>query len=125
MKKIHFKYAAASLLICTLIPSVFAVANVPETESDRKPREMRWVEQSQQALQKKLENAHSAKFQGVYFSPGIEHDFMVCGYVNSKNASGEYTGFQRFMSNALPEQTFLETQTKDFHAIWNHYCLIP
>ena len=77
---------------------------------------------AQEAVLQKLKDPDSAKFKDVYFSKSSDNLALVCGKVNAKNAFGAFTGFKRFISNGVPETTFLEQEVEDFHTSWNRFC---
>ncbi|WP_312963907.1 hypothetical protein [Stutzerimonas nitrititolerans] len=56
------------------------------------------LSEAQKMIASTLKDAQSATFKGVFStgSPGYGH---ICGYVNSKNSFGGYTGYQRFSAN--------------------------
>jgi ribosomal protein L37E len=74
------------------------------------------------AVKKRLKDPDSAEFKDVFANVG-ENISVACGYVNSKNSFGGYTGYQRFISNGLSEGTFLENEMEDVYAVWNKLCI--
>jgi hypothetical protein len=54
---------------------------------------------------------------------GIQEGVPVtCGEVNSRGDSGDYLGFQRFISTGDPELTFFEEQSINFEKLWKKFC---
>jgi hypothetical protein len=54
------------------------------------------VEQAKKGILSILKDADSAKFRDVTVAQWIEKNPAVCGYVNSKNSFGAYTGYTEF-----------------------------
>jgi len=55
-------------------------------------------------LEAKLIDYPSARFRDVKF-----YDIAICGYINSHNPFGGYTGWQRFQINTLDEDLTIES----------------
>lgn len=81
-----------------------------------------WVSMGKDAVRGKLKDPDAAKFKDTFFNRGSDGIPMTCGYVNSKNGFGAYIGYQRFISAAKPELTFLEEQVKGFDTLWQKFC---
>jgi hypothetical protein len=47
---------------------------------------------------------------------------VVCGEVNSKNSFGGYADFTSFISAGSADSTWLESDVKDFQAVWDAVC---
>lgn len=66
-----------------------------------------------------LSDPESARFRATFISPGGK---AVCGEVNSKNATGGYAGFQRFI--AARDKVAVESRAEPFTATeWVNRCL--
>lgn len=85
-------------------------------------REALWVDKGKAAVKEKLKDPSSATFRKVYFFRGKDNLPVTCGQVNAKNGFGGFTGFKHFVSAGSPENTFLESEVKDFHNLWNRLC---
>lgn len=87
----------------------------------RANREALYVDAMKDKIRAQLKDPTSSEFRGVFFSEtgGAK---VVCGEVNSKNAFGGYTGFQRFIAGGklvfLEEDTGAETMT----STWHRFC---
>jgi hypothetical protein len=72
------------------------------------------------AVKQQLSDPSSAMFRNVRF-----FEVAICGEVNSKDASGAYTGYTRFIvsgSSAAP-MVWIENQSpSDFRLSWNRAC---
>ena len=105
----------AVLLFCLAAPFTYA--------QDEEWRKQAWVDKGKDAVRAKLRDGPSAQFRDTFFNRGANNIPMTCGYVNSKNAFGGYSGFQRFVSGGKVEATFLEEEVADdFGAIWRGFC---
>ena len=73
---------------------------------------------AEDAVKSLLKNPDSSEFtmESVYPSG------YLCGFVNSKNSFGAYSGHQKFISNGIPSSTFIEESTDGFASIWNERC---
>jgi hypothetical protein len=85
-------------------------------------RQQMWIRKCQDAVREKLKDSDSAKFKDVYFIRGRDKIPTTCGQVNSKNSFGAYSGFERFVSMGSADKTFLKSEFKDFHNLWNRFC---
>ena len=85
-------------------------------------REDAWVAQGMDTVRELLRDPGSAEFRDVYFNRGADDIPVTCGEVNSRNAYGGYSGFQRFVSAGSPDLTFLEEQVADFDTVWRQLC---
>ncbi len=94
-----------------------------EDDRSEHQREQDWLFESEEAVRQKLKDGESAKFRNVFFHRGHHNVPMACGEVNSKNSYGAYGGYQRFVSAASLETTFLEEEAADFNTVWNGFCV--
>lgn len=74
------------------------------------------------AVKANMSDPGSAKFDNITVSHKVGNP-VVCGFVNGKNKFGGYVGSQRFISNGLPELTFLQNDHSNFSDLWNEICL--
>jgi len=80
---------------------------------------------AKKAVKMHLKDPDSAKFENVFVNIANVKGSkipMVCGYVNSKNMLGGYTGYKRFVSSGFAELTVIEGQMDDFLSLWNSVC---
>lgn len=90
-------------------------------ERARSSQEDVWVAAGQDAVRAKLKDPGSARFEGVFFNRGADGIPVVCGYVNSRNSFGGYSGAQRFV--ATDQMAVLEEETAgDFGEVWAALC---
>lgn len=82
-----------------------------------------WIEKGKEAVRQKLKDPDSAQFRSTYFHRGKAGIPVACGQVNAKNGMGGYSGFQRFVSGATVELTYLEDDVKGFAKVWNELCV--
>lgn len=83
-----------------------------------------FISDGEAAIRYRLKDPNSAEFRDTYFNHAIvdkKDVAVVCGYVNSKNSYGGYTGFQRFV--ATQTVAYVESDARDFHVAWNGLCL--
>ena len=85
-------------------------------------KKMVWVAKAEDAVRDKLKDPASAEFSGSFFSDKFNGIPMACGYVNSRNSFGGFTGNQRFVSATTPETTAIEEQVADFEELWSKIC---
>lgn len=80
-----------------------------------------WIEKAKDAIKDRLKDPRSAEFRRLVVSRtgGIP---MVCGEVSSRNGFGGRNGFQRVVSAARPDLTFLEEAIGDMDAVWRKFC---
>lgn len=88
--------------------------------ADAKIRQEAFLAQAiaREAVLARLKDPDSAKFgQIVARDSGI-----VCGYVNSKNSFGGYTGDKAFIYFTKKEVAVIQGEAKDFEGVWNKQC---
>lgn len=80
-----------------------------------------WVAKAKAAIKDRLKDPHSAEFRSLRVSTkgGVP---VVCGEVSSKNSFGGRSGFQRIVSAARPDLTFLEEEVGDMDSVWRMFC---
>lgn len=98
---------------------LLAVSNVSQADYSK---EQAWIYKGKEAVKSKLKDPNSAEFKGSFFKRGADNIPVSCGWVNSKNGFGGYGGFQRYVSAARPDLTWLEEQMPDFQVLWNRFC---
>lgn len=85
-------------------------------------RQSIWIEKGKDAVKQRLKDPESVQFRKTYFHRGKSGVPVACGQVNAKNSMGGYTGFQRFVSGASVELTYLEKEVDGFAKVWNELC---
>ena len=70
----------------------------------------------------KLNDPQTAQFRHVFFHENADGVRVTCGEVNSKNARGEFGGFQKFVTAGSPDLTFIQAEVPAFEQIWSQYC---
>lgn len=88
-------------------------------------KEVAWMMNSMDLVKNKMRDPSSAKFSKVHMKPFVKNGqriYMVCGYVNGKNAFGGFAGNQRFLSAGVKQLTIIESQMAGFGRLWNQYC---
>jgi hypothetical protein len=80
-----------------------------------------WIAKAKDAIKDRLKDPHSAEFRRLVVSRtgGVP---VVCGEVSSKNSFGGRNGFQRVVSAARPDLTFLEEDVGDMDSVWRSFC---
>jgi|GEM_PF-2430491 len=80
-----------------------------------------WIAKAKDAIKDRLKDPRSAQFGRLAVSRtgGVP---MVCGEVSSKNSFGGRNGFQRVVSAARPDLTFLEEEVEDMDSVWRKFC---
>lgn len=80
-----------------------------------------WIAKAKDAIKDRLKDPRSAEFRRLVVSRtgGVP---MVCGEVSSKNSFGGRNGFQRVVSAARPDLTFLEEEVEDMDSVWRRFC---
>lgn len=91
-------------------------------KSNDESKQIAWIDKGKESVKERLKDPSSAKFRNVYFNRGKDNIPMTCGEVNSKNSFGGYSGYIKFISAGSSKNTFLETDVKDFHNLWNQFC---
>lgn len=95
-------------------------ADAKQRSADAKIRQDAFLAQAiaKEAVLGRLKDPDSAKFgQVVARESGI-----VCGYVNSKNSFGGYTGDKAFIYFTKKEVAVMQGEAKDFESVWNKQC---
>ena len=79
-----------------------------------------WIAYNKDLLRQRLVAPDSARFREVFFSrkAGVP---VVCGEVDSKDATDAYTGYERFVG-AGSVGVFFRWDVNDFEALWRHFC---
>ena len=108
-----------NLALLLTVPILIACGN---SEPSQSTKEAVWIEKGKSAVRHKLKDGDSAIFRSTFFHRGKDNVPMSCGEVNSKNSFGAMTGYQRYISAASHESTFLEEQIDDFDIVWNKFC---
>lgn len=88
------------------------------------------IELSEQARQRQLEILSAKQSitermkdpESTRFGEVINRAGFVCGYVNSKNSFGGYTGEKAFVFNISSREIFLQDQGPGFEKLWNSRC---
>ncbi len=98
---------------------IIATAKKEEREKDSKRILM--ISRAKTAVKNVLKDSSSAVFDSEVVSSKSGNE-VVCGFVNSKNSFGAYSGNQRYISNGISAGTFLEEQVSDFDDVWLKFC---
>jgi len=121
-------------VLAVTVLGVLVVAGCSESDADKQNREIQkaekaeadrqqaWIFKGQDAVKAKLKDPESAQFKDTFFNKGSSNVPVSCGWVNSKNGFGGFTGYQRYVSAGKAELTFLEEQVTDFQIVWNKFC---
>lgn len=83
-------------------------------------KQQNWILVSQDGVRNHLKDPGSAKFKDSFFTIWKDTP-VVCGYVNSKNSMGGYSGFQRFVASG-DSIAYLEEEVADFSNVWREMC---
>jgi hypothetical protein len=119
-----------SVMVSNKSTNTPASSNNPATQSSKTNDDVdSWrysnIEWAKQILLKILRDPDSAQFRDVSVVAPKQFDAkkpgMVCGYVNSKNGFGGFTGFEPFMvmAGAIP---IFDDHTSAFDKLWNQNC---
>lgn len=105
---------------------LLSLISMPAFSSDYsdKSKQSGYIVEAKDFLKSRMKDPGSVKWQNVRFNTAnVDGKALpaVCGEVNSKNAFGGYTGFQRFVS-VPPAIAVVEDEVADFHNIWNVMC---
>jgi hypothetical protein len=119
MKRSSYKYLVVLFIILICLNNSYAKEYYT---TSRNPSTVMLMVVGMQAVKADLKYEDSAKFKNVYFIIGQEGVPVTCGEVNSRGDSGDYLGFQRFISTGDPELTFFEEQSINFEKLWKKFC---
>jgi hypothetical protein len=108
------------IIMASAMAALLCACGGSSPEEYPEAREIAWNNKGEDAVRSKLKDPQSAEFTEVRFSDKGGKP-MTCGYVNSKNGFGGYTGRQRFVA-AGDQLAFLEEEGSDFQQIWSRYC---
>lgn len=92
-----------------------------KADADEWAKNELWIVKAKNAIKDRLKDPRSAEFRRLVVSRtgGVP---MVCGEVSSKNSFGGRNGFQRVVSAARPDLTFLEEEVQDMDSVWRKFC---
>jgi hypothetical protein len=92
-----------------------------KADADEWTKNELWIVKAKEAVKDRLKDPRSAEFRRFVVSRtgGVP---MVCGEVSSKNSFGGRNGFQRVVSAARPDLTFLEEEVEDMDSVWRKFC---
>ncbi|MBV5305544.1 MAG: hypothetical protein J0652_02500 [Desulfobulbaceae bacterium] len=122
-------------IIIIIVVIVFSVAKINlgkekkpyvhrqvDAAAEQRIKDENWKYFTQEEITKRLRDAKSAQFSGVFVSRNSGAP-VVCGMVNAKNGFGGYVGFERFIGsgNILG---ILESDMKagEMDKAWQEYC---
>ncbi|NLT88982.1 MAG: hypothetical protein GXW93_14035 [Pseudomonas lactis] len=93
--------------------------------TEKKAQHEKWfgaetIVAAQRAVRRALKDPSSALFKDVYANYTEAFGVVACGWINSKNSFGAYTGFKRFVSSG--KSAILEGQDNITDA-WVGACL--
>lgn len=97
----------------------------PLSAAEKKAQQEKWfgaetIVAAQRAVRASLRDPDSVQFKDVYANYTEEFQVVACGWVNSKNSFGGYTGFKRFVSGG--KSVILEGKDKIADA-WAAACI--
>lgn len=98
------------------------------TDFDREMSELRRykemvISEGTAATKAILKDPDSAVFKDVYYNKRKDTAAAACGFVNSKNSYGGFSGFVRFASAGMSDVTYVEGSHNNFEAMWKELCL--
>ena len=129
-KNVLLKAIVASSIVALLVILLVRQPALPSGSQARDeaktPRvsEFDQIYMGKQSVLKKLRDPKSAEFSDIRLGP-VQSERTgggaVCGYVNSKNGFGGYSGRERFL--AVGDLAYLESGTANgFDGIWERLC---
>lgn len=86
-------------------------------------KEIAYIDSEAGKIRDRLKDPGSAQFSGMYVSRKGGSP-IVCGYVNSKNSYGGYTGKQRFIGASAAGMSVTEDDmvAGDMAKVWARFC---
>lgn len=97
------------------------VEQVREKVRNEENRDYNSISLAQAAVKRKLKDSKSAEFSSERLNKS-SGTLVVCGYVNSKNSFGGFSGKQKYVSNGSSDGTFIEEEVENFISVWNKFC---
>lgn len=90
---------------------------------DQRAKEAAYIRDETDALRGRLKDPQSAEISGAFVSRKAGPP-VVCGYVNSKNSFGGFTGKQRFVSASAADTIVTEEDMADgeMDSLWSKVC---
>ena len=87
-------------------------------------RKLVWIDKMEDKVRMRLKDPDSAVFTGSKFYSGFKGAPIVCGYVNSKNSFGGFSGDQGFIASGdiitLEEDM---VSSNEFWMTWQKVCI--
>jgi hypothetical protein len=114
--------AAWLLVVCCLASDIAFSGQEDADDKTTDSKKIAWMRKGMEAVRQKLKDPRSAEFRNVFFNQGSKNVPDTGGEVNSKNAFGGFTGFQRFISAGQTDLTYLEEEVDGFPDVWRHLC---
>lgn len=104
------------------VTSVIGKSNEPATQQEsRQDKEQEYIYLNKNRLKSVLKDPESAEFSGVFVSY-LNGSPVVCGYVNSKNSFGGFSGTQRFVSAGTVQVTEDMMRAGEMESTWAKAC---
>lgn len=122
----------AAFLACLCFAAISCLA--AESPEQQRKKAMAKLQKAQRDLLEKLRHSarsslkdpESAKFSEERLYNGEDRDVVsLCGYVNSRNSYGGYSGKQAFIVTTSGLVMFQEEQPRSFGYVWDVWCIQP
>jgi len=84
-----------------------------------------YIAMTQAYVKDRLRDPSGARFRHLYINRKNRLGYpVVCGEINTKNGSGDYSGWQRFAATPVGDHVSLEKVTKfqEFKKVWVRIC---
>lgn len=81
-----------------------------------------WISKSKQTVKAKLGKGQQLEFRNVFIHRNKAGNRFTCGEVRIRSPKKAQGRYQRFISAARSEVTFLEGKVQDFKSGWHTYC---
>ncbi|WIH03957.1 hypothetical protein KHF85_13980 [Xanthomonas translucens pv. graminis] len=94
------------------------------TAAEKKAQQEKWfgaetIVAAERAVRRELKDPDAAQFRGVRANYTEEFGVVACGWVNTKNELGGYTGFRRFVFGG---RTVILEKRDALEAAWRASC---
>lgn len=101
-------------VVLGVVGSAYANQGINEQESN-------YIYSNKEKIKSKLKDPKSAKFGKSFVSRSLGMP-IVCGYVNSKNSFGGYSGEQRFVSGGTIQVLEDQMGAGEMDSLWAQAC---
>jgi len=120
-----FAFAFKGFIALMILVMLMKAIPDNRSESDKKRSNEQFqalvkISTMEETVKTKLKDGDSAKFKDVQYVAKNKGG-AVCGYVNSKNGFGAYTGYKSFVG--VGKVVFFEDEADDFYKVWNKLCV--